>query len=116
MARIQIGNAKVAGFVNLVAEDKSRIVVGTGSYENRDGQKVFKESVTVFLDSAFDGTVPEKGKYVEISGDLTVQPRKDHTDQLNATFNVRFKNQLVEKEAPTKKADAPAPAEQGDDI
>jgi hypothetical protein len=115
MARITIGNSVVRGFVNLVAD--KRLIVGTGSYENRDGQKVYKESVTVFLDDKFDGEVPAKGEYVEVSGDLVVQPRKDKPEELNATFNIRFKNQLVKKEAP-KKAEAPAEAGAGahDDI
>ena len=115
MARITIGNSKVTGFVNLVAD--KRIIVGTGSYVNGSGDKVFKESVTVFFDEKFDGEVPAKNDYVEISGDLTVQPRKDNAEQLNATFNVRFKNQVVKKEPPAKKADASATAgaEQGSD-
>lgn len=113
MARITIGNSKVSGFVNLVAEN--RLIVGTGSYTNRDNEKVFKESVTVFLDAKFDGEIPAKGDYVEISGDLVVAPRKDKQEELNATFNVRFKNQLVKKEAP-KKADAPAEAGADQDI
>lgn len=108
MARITIGNSKVTGFVNLVSTDGKRIIVGTGKYQDRDGKDVFKESVTVFIDDKFDGDVPAKGKYVEVSGDLVVTPRKDKPEELNATFNVRFKNQLVEKEAPQKKADAPA--------
>lgn len=110
MARITIGNNVTRGFVNLVAD--KRLIVGTGSYQNRDGEKVFKESVTVFLDDKFDGDIPVKGDYVEISGDLVVQPRKDKPEELNATYNVRFKNQLVKKEAPQKAA---APAEAGAD-
>ncbi|WP_060192432.1 hypothetical protein [Burkholderia ubonensis] len=113
MARITIGNSKVSGFVNLVAD--KRLIIGTGSYNDRNGEKVFKESVTVFLDEKFDGEIPAKGKYVEVSGDLVVQPRKDKPEELNATYNVRFKNQLVEKEAP-KKADAPAEAGADNDI
>ena len=101
MARITIGNTVVTGFVNLVAD--KRLIIGTGSYQNRDGEKVFKESITVFLDDKFDGDVPAKGDYVKVSGDLVVTPRKDNAEQLNATFNVRFKNQLVKAEAPAKK-------------
>lgn len=108
MARITIGNTQVSGFVNLVAE--KRIIVGTGSYQNKDGEKVFKESVTVFIDDKFDGEVPAKGDYVKVSGDLVVTPRKDNADQLNGTFNVRFKNQLVKAEAP-KKANADSGAD-----
>jgi len=113
MARITIGNAKITGFVNLVAA--GRIIVGTGKYQNRDGQDVFKESVTVFIDDKFDGDVPAKGDYVEVNGDLVVQPRKDNAEQLNATFNVRFKNQLAKTEAPKKK-EAPAAAGADSDI
>lgn len=108
MARITIGNSKVTGFVNLVAA--GRIIVGTGSYQNKDNEKVFKESVTVFIDDKFDGETPAKGDYVEVSGDLVVSPRKDQPEQLNAAFNIRFKNQLVKKEAPQKAA-AAAPAD-----
>jgi hypothetical protein len=73
----------------------------------------------VFFDDKFDGVVPEKGDYVEVSGDLTVQPRKNAEDQLNATYNVRFANQLEKKTAPVKKetTETPAPAgDGGDDI
>jgi len=115
MARIIIGNTKTSGFVNLVSDDKKRIVIGTGSYQSRDGEKVFKESVTVFLDDKFDGELPAKGDYVEVQGDLNVSPRRDNADQLNGTYNVRFKNQLVKAEAPKKKADAPATAPAGGD-
>jgi hypothetical protein len=117
MTRITIGNTKVSGFVNQVAA--GRILVGTGSYQNRDGAKVFKESISVFLDAKFDGTIPEKGEYVTISGDMIVQPRKDKADELNATMNVRFANQLVKTEVPTKAAAAAeeaAPADAGRDI
>jgi len=113
-ARITIGNSKVTGFVNLVSDDNKRLIVGTGSYQDRSGNKVYKESVTVFLDEKFDGDVPAKGEYVEITGDLVVSPRKDKPEELNATFNIRFKNQLVKKEAP-KKAEAPAEAAGGHD-
>ncbi len=106
MARITIGNTTVNGFVNLVAD--KRLIIGTGSYQNKDGEKVFKESVTVFLDDKFDGQVPAKGDYVKVSGDLVISPRKDNADQLNATFNVRFKNQLTKAEAPTKREAAGA--------
>ena len=113
MARITVGNTQVSGFVNLVAA--GRLIVGTGSYTDKGGEKVFKESVTVFLDDKFDGDTPAKGDYVRVSGDLVVTPRKDKPEELNATFNVRFKNQLVKTEAPTKAA-APAPAGADSDI
>lgn len=113
MARITIGNSQITGFVNLVAA--GRLIVGTGSYQDKGGEKVFKESVTVFVDDKFDGDMPAKGDYVKVSGDLVVSPRKDKPEELNATFNVRFKNQLVKAEAP-KKADAPAPAGADSDI
>lgn len=111
--RITIGNSNVSGFVNLVAD--GRIMIGTGSYQDKDGNKVFKESVSVFLDQKFDGQVPEKGDYVEVRGDLVVSPRKDKPEELNVTMNVRFANQVAKKEAP-KKADAPAGAPAGEDI
>ena len=113
MARITIGNSKITGFVNLVAA--GRIIVGTGKYQNKDGQDVYKESVTVFIDDKFDGETPAKGDYVEVSGDLVVSPRKDKPEELNATYNVRFKNQLVKAEAPKKK-EAAAPAGADSDI
>lgn len=113
MARITIGNSKITGFVNLVAA--SRIIVGTGKYQDKSGNDVYKESVTVFFDDKFDGTIPVKGDYVEVSGDLVVSPRTDKPEQLNATFNVRFANQVVKKEAPVKK-DAAAPASTDGDI
>lgn len=111
MARTTIGNTVITGYVNL--KNGNRIIVGTGSYNNKDGDKVFKESVTVFIDEKFDGDVPEKGDYVRVSGDLVVSPRKDKPEELGATMNVRFKNQLVQAEAPKK---AEAPAEQDSDI
>lgn len=111
--RITVGNATVKGFVNHVAA--GRLVVGTGSYEGKDG-KVFKESVTVFLDEKFDGKVPEKGDYVKIEGDLSIAPRRDNADQLNATFNVRFKNQLEKIDAPKAKSSEPAAEGAGRDI
>lgn len=112
--RITIGNSVISGFVNLVAD--GRIMIGTGSYPDKDGNKVFKESISVFLDSKFDGKVPEKNDYVEVRGDLVVSPRKDKPEELNVTMNIRFANQLVKKEAPKKSADAPAEAHSGEDI
>jgi len=114
MARIVIGNAIVKGFVNHVSDDGKRLVIGTGSYQNRSDEKVFKESVTAFLDDKFDGEVPKKGDYVQVSGDINVAPRNDKPEQLNVTFNVRFKNQLVKVDAP-QKANAETPAEAGSD-
>lgn len=99
--RINIGNTKISGFVNHVAA--GRFVLGTGSFTPRGStEKVYKESVTVFLDDAFDGESPEKNDYVEVSGDLSVQPRKDKADELNATMNVRFKSQVMAKEPPKR--------------
>lgn len=114
MSRITIGNSVISGFVNLVAEN--RLVVGTGSYQNKDGNKVFKESITVFLDDKFDGTAPAKGDYVKVSGDLVVAPRKDKPEEMNATMNVRFKNQLEKTEAPRAKSAEPANEGGGRDI
>lgn len=104
MARIVIGNVTVTGFVNLVAA--GRLIVGTGSYQAKDGSKVFKESVTVFLDDKFDGEMPSKGDYVKVSGEMHVSPRKDQPDVLNAALNVRFSNQLVKQDAPVKRTEA----------
>lgn len=111
MARINVGNASISGFVNLVAA--GRIVVGTGSYQNNSGDKVFKESVTVFIDEKFDGEIPVKGDYVKVSGDLVVSPRKDKPEELNVTFNIRFQNQLVKIEAPQKRESQPDGADAG---
>lgn len=112
MARITVGNTVVSGFVNFV--EGKRLVVGTGSYQNKDGEKVFKESITVFADDKFNGDLPAKGDYVKVSADLVISPRKDKEGELQATMNVRFANQLVKTEAP-KKADAPAEAGAGGD-
>lgn len=111
MARITIGNTAVKGYVNFVTA--GRFVVGTGSYTNKENEKVFKESITIFTDDKFDGEVPAKGDYVQVSGDIIVSPRRDHEDQLNATMNVRFKNQVTKLEAPTKKEGAPETAGAG---
>lgn len=104
-ARISIGNAAISGFVNHVAS--GRFIVGTGSYQS-NGEKVFKASVTVFTDAKFDGTIPEKGDYVKLTGDITVTPRNDKPEELNATMNVRFANQVEKIAAPVAKADAAA--------
>lgn len=112
--RITIGNSVISGYVNLV--DKGRIMIGTGSYQDKDGNKVFKESISVFMDQKFDGKVPEKNDYVEVRGDVIVSPRKDKPEDLNVTMNIRFANQLVKKDPPAKKADAPAEAPAGEDI
>ncbi len=100
--RIQIGNAKTSGFVNAVFPDKARFLVGTGSYTAKDGNRVFKETVTVFLDPTFNGVMPKKGDYVEIHADLTVASRKDDTSQLSVSANVRFANQIVPLKPPVK--------------
>lgn len=120
MARITIGNIGskdqpgINGFVNFVSEDKKRFVVGTGSYTDKDGNKVYKESISVFVDDKFNGQVPAKGDYVGLSGDLTISERKDKAGELQATMNVRFGNQVVKLEAP--KAKEAAPATEGGDI
>lgn len=100
-----LGNANLSGFVNFVAE--GRFVVGTGSYTKKDNTKVFKDSVTVFTDAAYDGIKPAKGDYVKLSGDINVSKRKD-VEGLQATINVRFANQVVKTDAPVAKAKAPA--------
>jgi hypothetical protein len=116
MAKLIIGNTKLNGFVNFVAGN--RLVVGTGSFTTNGGEKVYKESVTVFKDDKFDGGELEKGDYVTVSGDLVISERKDKPEELQATVNVRFANQLVKTEAPKKKesADAPASADAAGDI
>jgi hypothetical protein len=116
MARINLGNNSTKGYVNFVSPDNKRIVIGTGSYKNAQDETVFKGSVTVFFDAKFDGEIPAKGDFVQVSGDLSVQPRKNDAEQLDATYNIRFKNQLTKTEAPAKRdTTAPAGAE-GDDI
>lgn len=112
--RITIGNSVISGYVNHKAE--GRIMIGTGKYQDKDGNDVFKESVSVFLDQNFNGKVPEKNDYVEVRGDLVVSPRKDKPEDLNVTMNIRFANQLVKKDPPAKKAEAPAGASAGEDI
>lgn len=102
MSRIQIGNAKVSGFVNAVFADKGRFLVGTGSYNTKAGDRVFKETVTVFTDPAFNGAMPKKGDYVEIHADLAVATRKDDAAQLSVSANVRFANQIVQMKPPVK--------------
>ncbi|WP_434716121.1 hypothetical protein [Paraburkholderia sp. A3RO-2L] len=115
MAKITVANNKTRLFVNFVSEDKKRASGSSGSYVNQAGERVFQGSVTVFFDEKFDGTVPAKGDFVEVSGDLVIQPRKDKPEELSATYNVRFKNQVTQLEKPAKKSEAPAAAE-GDDI
>jgi len=112
MAGINIGNIAITGFVNMVADN--RVLIGSGSYTNKEGQRVFKESVTLFIDKAFDGIKVAKGDFVRASGDLYVGPRKDKEGNvdlnvLNATINVRFENQLIKLEPP-RKAEAAASA------
>lgn len=116
MARINLGNNSTKGFVNFVSDDSKRIVIGTGSYVKKGtDEKVFKASVTVFFDPAFDGEVPAKGQFVEVNGDLVVQPNKQDADKLDATYNIRYKNQLTKLEAPAKR-EAAAAEQPGDDI
>lgn len=112
MARITVGNTKVAGFVNLVKD--GRFLIGTGSYQDKGGNKVYKESVTVFLEPAYDGIKPVEGDYVEVRGDLVVAPRKDKPEEMSASMNLRFANQVEKLQAPTKK-EAAAPAGAGND-
>ena len=116
MAKVIIGNNTFNGFVNVVADN--RVVVGTGSFVDNGGTKIFKESVTVFKDAKFDGGKVEKGDYVTVTGDLVISPRNDKPEVLQATVNVRFANQLVKIEAPKKReaADAPASADAAGDI
>lgn len=101
--RMNIGNVTITGFVNLVSDDGKRLIVGTGSFMAKSGEKVYKESVTVFLDDKFDGKTPAKGDYVAVRGDLSITPRKDDAEKLSAAMNVRFANQVEEQEAPVSK-------------
>lgn len=110
MSKVTIGNAKIAGFVNQVSD--GRILLGTGSYK-KGNETVYKESVSVFFDAAFNGTIPAKGDYVEVRGDVTVGPRKDKPELLNSSMNVRFADQVTQLEKPTAKDSAPAAAGAG---
>ncbi|GBG14558.1 uncharacterized protein NMK_2157 [Novimethylophilus kurashikiensis] len=112
--RITIGNSVISGFVNFV--EGKRLVVGTGSYTPKGGEKVFKESITVFADDAFNGAIPAKGDYVKVSGDVVVSPRKDKPEELQVTMNVRFANQLVKAEAPKKAESTEGAPANSDDI
>lgn len=132
MARINIGNAAVSGFVNLIQDN--RIVIGTGSYKDKSGNTVFKESITIFLDQNFDGEVvdgklqvnrvdPSTGQkevistkdYLSISADLVVATRKDNADKLSGTMNVRFLNQIVKSKPGRKKEEVTAETAFADD-
>lgn len=114
--KVIIGNVALTGFVNFVSDDASRFVLGTGKFTAKGAtEPTFKESVTVFLDPAFDGAKPAKGDYVSVSNvDLNVSERKDN-GELQSTINVRFANQIEKREAPVKK-EASAPAGAGGDI
>lgn len=112
MNRITIGNTVIAGFVNFV--QGNRLIIGTGSYKTKDQTTVYKESISVFLDEKFDGETPAKGDYVKVSGDLVVSPRRDKPEELNATMNLRYANQVVKAEAPRSREAAAAPANSDD--
>jgi hypothetical protein len=116
MARQQIGNATIGGFVNYVSADQKRFLVGTGSYTTKAGDKVFKESVTVFLDPAYDGIVPSNGDYVEVRGDLSVSPSTKEPTKQSFAVNVRFANQVTKTQAPAKKSETSAAPAQSEDI
>ena len=102
-----IGNTTVTGFVGLV--DGNRILMNTGNYTNAAGDKVYKDSITIFKDPKFDGVEVKKGDYIAIVGvDVKVLPNKGgkNPGEQQATVNVRFKNQLEVREAPVKKTAA----------
>ncbi|HDR9103344.1 TPA: hypothetical protein QDB04_000063 [Burkholderia vietnamiensis] len=134
-ANSTVGNTTTEGFVNFVSPDGKRLSIGTGSYltkvkvkdehgvETEKEERVFKGSVTVFIDDKFNGTVPKLKEYVRVSGDRVDTPRQNNEGlvfndkgevDMNHTYNVRFANQLVVTEAPKKK-EASAPAAGGDD-
>ncbi|MEX3983728.1 hypothetical protein AB4Y45_32620 [Paraburkholderia sp. EG287A] len=121
-----VGNNITRGFVNFVSEDGKRFSIGTGSYVKKGtDEKVFKASVTVFVDDNFDGELPKLKDYVEVSGDMTSTPRQNaeglvYNDkgavEMNHSYNVRFAKDFKAIEAPKKKdAPAPAGAEQSND-
>lgn len=103
--RVIIGNIALTGFVNFVSEDGSRFVLGTGKFTAKGAtEPTYKESVTVFLDSGYDGIKPAKNDYVAVSNvDLVVSERKDKEGELQSSINVRFANQVEKREAPVKK-------------
>lgn len=126
--RFNVGNSTITGFVNVVAVNDAgaitRITVGTGKYtEKATGKTVFKESVSVFFDKDFKGTIPafEKGQYVQVGPlDLAVTEHRTNAGELNFTMNARFDNQLKILPTPTKgdkpqEAGAPASAPYDDD-
>lgn len=103
-----IGNTSVFGKVSVV--DGNRLVIGTGSYTTREGEKVFKSSITVFMNDKFTGEKPAKGDWVNVSGDLQVS---EWNGQTQFTFNVRFANQLVKIDPPKHVVEAQAKADEG---
>lgn len=114
-SKVIIGNVTLTGFVNFVSDDASRFVLGTGKFTAKGAtEPTYKESVTVFLDGAYDGVKPAKGDYVKVTNvDLNVSERKDKEGELQSTINVRFANQVEKLEAPVKKE---AAANAGGDI
>lgn len=116
-----VGNVSVKGFVNYISRDNGnvRLLIGTGSFTDRNGEKVFKETVTSFIDSAFDGQLPENGDYVQVSGDLNISKSTRDAGELNFAMNTRFANQIVKLERPGNNNSngngAPAPANQPED-
>lgn len=115
--RYTIGNVSFKGFVNVV--DGRRLTIGTGSYLDRDKNKVYKESISVFLDDKYDGIIPAKGDYIQIKDvDLNMTARKDKPDapEYSGAVNVRFANQVEKLEIPQKRESAPAGNAADDDI
>lgn len=105
--RYTAGNVSFKGFVNVV--DGRRLTVGTGAYQDRNGNKVYKESVSVFLDEKYDGITPAKGDYIQIKDiDLNMSARKDKPDEYSLACNVRFANQVEKLEIPQRREQAAA--------
>lgn len=108
MEKIIVGNTTVTGFVNNVDAATNSFLLGTGSFNNRDGVKVFKESIKVFVDKEGKGEMPEKGKFVAVRGDLTVEV---YADKMRPKMSVRFEDQITYPQQP-----AAAGAGKKDDI
>ncbi|WP_087864890.1 hypothetical protein [Comamonas thiooxydans] len=113
--RYTTGNVSFKGFVNVV--DGRRVTIGTGSYTDRNDNKVYKESISVFLDDKYDGHMPAKGEYIFIKDvDLNFTARKDKPDEYSGAVNVRFANQVEKLETPQRREAAPAGNASDDDI
>lgn len=123
MSKVQseiFGNIVISGFVNKVNTDKRFFLLGTGSYTTKDGQKKYKSSVMVFIDSD-EVSLPAEGNYIEVKADLVVS-ESTYTKEgvtlvpLKGTMNVRKKYQITQKEVPTKSSAPATPVPTEDDI